>query len=50
MQTKELKIYKVTQKGSRLIIEKCEDGYGVEEETAMVAEPIRRYRGRRYTP
>lgn len=29
----------VTQDGSRLIIEKCEDGHGADEEAAMVAEP-----------
>lgn len=29
----------VTQDGSRLIIEKCEDGHGMDEEAAMVAEP-----------
>lgn len=29
----------VTQEGNRLIVEKCEDGHGVEEEAAMVAEP-----------
>jgi len=33
----------VTQEGSRLIIEKSEDGHGAEEEAAMVAEPVRRY-------
>ena len=29
----------VTQDGNRLIVEKCEDGHGAEEEAAMVAEP-----------
>ena len=29
----------VTQEGNRLIVEKCEDGHGAEEEAAMVAEP-----------
>ena len=38
MQTKELKTYKATQKGRRLIVEKCEDGYGVEEETDLFAD------------
>lgn len=33
----------ITQEGGRLIIEKCEDGHGAEEEAAMVAEPVRRY-------
>ena len=33
----------VTQEGSRLIIEKSEDGHGAEEEAAMVAETVRRY-------
>jgi hypothetical protein len=35
----------VTQEGSRLIIEKSEDGHGAEEEAAMMAEPVRRYNG-----
>lgn len=29
----------VTQEGNRLIVEKCEDGHGADEEAAMVAEP-----------
>lgn len=29
----------VTQEGNRLIVEKCKDGHGAEEEAAMVAEP-----------
>lgn len=40
----------ITQEGSRLIIEKSEDGHSAEEEIAMVAEPVRRHRGRRYIP
>ena len=34
----------VTQDGNRLIVEKCEDGHGEEEEAAMAAGPARRYR------
>ncbi|MDE6604354.1 MAG: type I toxin-antitoxin system SymE family toxin [Lachnospiraceae bacterium] len=35
----------VTQEGSRLIIEKSEDGHDADEEAAMVAKPVRRYNG-----
>ena len=33
----------ITQEGNRLIVEKCEDGHDVEEETTMVAEPAPGY-------
>lgn len=33
----------VTQDGNRLIVEKCENGHDEDEETAMVAEPVRKY-------
>ena len=33
----------VTQEGSRLIIEKSEDGHDADEESAMVAKPCRLY-------
>lgn len=35
----------VTQEGNRLIVEKCKDGHGAEEEAAIAAEPICRYAG-----
>lgn len=35
----------VTQKGNRLIVEKCKDGHDAEEEATMAAEPVHRYAG-----